>query len=75
MLTQIQERLSGKETFAVETTLAIRSCLNLIKQAQLLGYKMVLCFVSAFDGNGQGYSFGLAKKDITFRQRLSNDGI
>jgi predicted ABC-type ATPase len=44
MLTQIQERLSNKETFAIETTLAIRSYLNLVKQAQLLGYDVVLHF-------------------------------
>ncbi|MDB5207086.1 MAG: zeta toxin [Flavisolibacter sp.] len=44
MLTQIQERLSNKETFAIETTLAIRSYLNLVKQAQLLGYDVVLYF-------------------------------
>ncbi len=33
MLNEIQESLSNWETFAIETTLAIRSYLHLIKQA------------------------------------------
>ena len=44
MLNEIQERLSNKETFAIETTLAIKSYFNLIKQARLLGYETVLYF-------------------------------
>jgi len=44
MLQQIQQRLAAKETFAVETTLATRTYLNLVKQAQLLGYEVVLFF-------------------------------
>lgn len=44
MLTQIQDRLSNNETFAIETTLATRSYLNLVKQAQLLDYEVVLYF-------------------------------
>ena len=44
MLEQIQQRLAAKETFAIETTLATRSYLNLVKQAQLLGYEVRLLF-------------------------------
>ena len=44
MLAEIQERLLNKETFAIETILAIRSYLNLVKQAQLLDYETVLYF-------------------------------
>lgn len=44
MLERIQETLSAKQTFAIETTLATRSYLNLVKQAQLLGYEVVLYF-------------------------------
>lgn len=44
MLEQIQQRLAAKETFAIETTLATRTYLNLVKQAQLLGYEVVLFF-------------------------------
>lgn len=44
MLEQIQQRLIAKETFAIETTLASRIYLNLVKQAQLLGYEVVLFF-------------------------------
>ena len=44
MLEQIQQRLAAKETFAIETTLATRTYLNLVKQAQLLEYEVVLFF-------------------------------
>jgi predicted ABC-type ATPase len=44
MLQQIQQRLAAKQTFAIETTLATRTYLNLVKQAQLLGYEVVLFF-------------------------------
>lgn len=44
MLEQIQETLSAKQTFAIETTLATRTYLNLVNQAQLLGYEVVLYF-------------------------------
>lgn len=44
MLEQIEAALNKKETFAVETTLATRSYLNLVKRAQLLNYEVVLIF-------------------------------
>lgn len=44
MLEQIEKRLHNKETFAIETALASRSYLNLIKRAQILGYKIELYF-------------------------------
>ncbi len=44
MLQQIQQRLAAKETFAIETTLATRTYLNLVKQAQLLDYEVRLIF-------------------------------
>lgn len=44
MLGQIEELLQAKETFAIETTLASRSYINLIKRAQLSGYNIVLYF-------------------------------
>jgi predicted ABC-type ATPase len=44
MLEQIQKRLSEKQTFAIETTLASKTYLNLVKQAQLIGYEVVLFF-------------------------------
>lgn len=44
MKKNFQQTLSNNETFAIETTLATRTYLNLIKQAQLLGYEVVLYF-------------------------------
>ena len=44
MLEEIQERLKRNETFAIETTLATRGYFNLIKQAHLIGYDVVLYF-------------------------------
>lgn len=44
MLERIQGTLAAKQTFAIETTLATRSYLNLVQQAQLLGYEVVLYF-------------------------------
>lgn len=44
MLEQIELNLSLKRTFAIETTLATKSYLNLIKKAQLIGYEIVLLF-------------------------------
>lgn len=44
MLEQVQQRLSEKSTFAIETTLATPSYFNLIKQAHLIGYDIVLYF-------------------------------
>jgi predicted ABC-type ATPase len=44
MLERVQETLASKQTFAIETTLATKSYLNLVSQAQLLGYEVVLYF-------------------------------
>ncbi len=44
MLEEIQLRLLQKQTFAIETTLATRGYFNLIKQARLFGYDIVLYF-------------------------------
>jgi predicted ABC-type ATPase len=44
MLEKIQQTLSIGKTFAIETTLATKSYLNLVKRAQLLGYEVVLYF-------------------------------
>ena len=44
MLTQIQELLSSKTTFSIETTLATKSYHKLVKQAQELGYSVILLF-------------------------------
>ncbi len=44
MLEKIDEQLEARKTFAIETTLASRSYLNLIKRAQLSGYEIILYF-------------------------------
>ena len=44
MLEKIQQTLSADKTFVIETTLATRSYLNLIKKAQLLEYEVGLYF-------------------------------
>jgi predicted ABC-type ATPase len=44
MLERIQETLVARKTFAIETTLATRTYLNLVKQARLAGYEVVLYF-------------------------------
>lgn len=44
MLEQIDYHLSLKKTFCIETTLATRSYLNLIKKAHLFNYEIVLLF-------------------------------
>ena len=44
MLELIQEMLAAQQTFTIETTLATRTYFNLVKQAQLLGYEVVLYF-------------------------------
>ena len=44
MLTQIQELLRSKATFSIETTLATKSYHKVVKQAQELGYSVILLF-------------------------------
>lgn len=44
MVGQIRETMADNKTFAIETTLATRSYLQLIQQAQLQGYEAVLYF-------------------------------
>ncbi len=44
MLRRIKELLGREETFAVETTLATRSYVNLVHQAQAKGYVVTLVF-------------------------------
>lgn len=44
MLDKIQHAIAQKETFAIETTLATRIYFNIIKQAQLLGYEIIMYF-------------------------------
>ncbi len=44
MLGRIRELLSQRKTFAIETTLATRSYAGLVKEAQSLGYRVVLLF-------------------------------
>lgn len=44
MLGQIETCLDGDKTFAIETTLATRSYLNLVKKAQVMHYEVVLIF-------------------------------
>lgn len=44
MLLEIEEQLSAKVTFAIETTLSSKGYLQLIKRAQLIGYEVVLSF-------------------------------
>ncbi len=44
MLQQIEEMLERKATFCIETTLATRSYLQLVKKAQMMGYEVVLTF-------------------------------
>jgi predicted ABC-type ATPase len=44
MLQEIEKCLNERITFAIETTLATRSYLNLVRKAQLIGYEAVLFF-------------------------------
>ena len=44
MLKRIKELLGRDESFAIETTLATRSYVNLVHQAQAKGYKVTLVF-------------------------------
>ena len=44
MLQRIEELLKRNETFSIETTLATRSYVNLVKQAQEQGYSVRLLF-------------------------------
>ena len=44
MLEEIDKRIEQKESFAIETTLASRSYLQLVRRVQLLGYEVVLFF-------------------------------
>jgi len=45
MLSRIQELLEGRRDFAFETTLATRSYVSLVKEAQAAGYKVILLFM------------------------------
>lgn len=45
MLSRIQELLEGGRDFAFETTLATRSYVSLVKEAQAAGYKVTLLFI------------------------------
>lgn len=65
MLQRIDELLSQKVDFAIETTLATRSYVNLVRNAQELGYKVHLIF------------FFLENEEQAIRrvaQRVSNGG-
>ena len=44
MLSRIQELLKSKSTFSIETTLATKSYHKVVKQAQELGYTVILLF-------------------------------
>ena len=44
MLKRIKELLGHDESFAIETTLATRSYINLVRQAQAKGYRVTLVF-------------------------------
>ncbi|HYK46238.1 MAG TPA: zeta toxin family protein [Parafilimonas sp.] len=44
MLLEIEKRLFEQTTFSIETTLATRSYLNLVRRAQFTGYEVVLFF-------------------------------
>lgn len=44
MLSRIDELLNKNETFSIETTLATKSYINLVKKAQNRGYKVYLIF-------------------------------
>ena len=44
MLKRIRELLGREESFAIETTLATRSYINLVRQAQSIGYMVTLLF-------------------------------
>ena len=44
MLQRIEELLGRDETFAIETTLATRSYINLVHRAQAKGYRVILLF-------------------------------
>lgn len=44
MLQRIEDLLSRQETFSIETTLATRSYLNLVRRAQAAGYRVSLLF-------------------------------
>lgn len=48
MLQRIEELLKRNETFSIETTLATRSYVNLVKQAQEQGYSVRLLFFWLF---------------------------
>ncbi|HET7897117.1 MAG TPA: AAA family ATPase, partial [Flavisolibacter sp.] len=60
MLEKIQDNLAAAQTFAIETTLSSKSYLNLVVQAQLLGYEVVLYFFYL-------PSAEMAKKRVTLR--------
>ena len=53
ILQEIDKSLSGKITFAIETTLATRSYLHLVKKAQATGYEVVIFPLSAFFRYGE----------------------
>ena len=44
MLKRIRDLLGREESFAIETTLATRSYINLVRQAQSMGYMVTLLF-------------------------------
>src|SRR5687767_4706768 len=44
MLEKIQATLVAHKTFAIETTLATKTYLNLVKQARLNGYEVAMLF-------------------------------
>jgi len=45
MLSRIDELLRAKVDFAIETTLATRSYLSLVKRSQSIGYKVTLLYI------------------------------
>lgn len=68
MLNRIAMLLEKGETFSIETTLATRSYLNLVKKAQSLGYSVMLLFFGLIHPLWQriGWQNALAKEVTTF---------
>ncbi len=70
-LRRIEEYLSRRESFAVETTLSSRASLALIKDARSRGYQTRLIFVAwkVLSGTSCVYATGQCAGDTSYRTR------
>lgn len=77
MLKRIEELLEKEETFSIETTLATKSYINLVRRAQAKGYsvKVLFFWLNSPELALQRVAERVAKGGIIYQNLLSGEGM